>query len=170
MLVWVCVYVRVCVHAYRCLYVCVHACLSVHELVCFFNVTLTSFSSFCLFSLFSSFFSQGRYRSVVPFVSDVRAFLNSFKTKSTGSKVKSSLSTAAAAAAAAAALDEKEASPLKRRRFPVLPVQLTPPVQQGKKNGKLEKVDVDDPEISKANVEALLEFFNERLVVRLAIL
>ena len=103
---------------------------------------------------------------MVPLVSDVRAFLNSFKTKSTGSKVKSSLSTAAAAAAAAA-LDEKEASPLKRRRFPV---QSAPPVQQGKKNGKLEKVDVDDPEISKANVEALLEFFNERLVVRLAIL
>ena len=144
---------------------CMPVC--VHEWMCLFNVTLTSFSSFCLFSFLSSFFSQGRYRSVVPFVSDVRAFLNSFKTKSTGSKVKSSLSTAAAAAAA---LDEKEASPLKRRRFPVLPVQLTPPVQQGKKNGKLEKVDVDDPEISKANVEALLEFFNERLVVRLAIL
>ena len=78
-------------------------------------------------------------------MSDVRAFLNSFKTKSLSKSGK----TAAAV---------EEISPLKRRRFQVASVM----------KKKIEAV--DEIEVAKMNVETLIEFFNERLVCKLAIL
>lgn len=80
-------------------------------------------------------------------MSDVRAFLNSFKAKSLSKSGK----TAAAAAV-------EEISPPKRRRFQVASVT------------KKKTEAVDDIEVTKMNVETLIEFFNERLVCRLAIL
>ena len=78
-------------------------------------------------------------------MSDVRAFLNSFKAKSLSKSGK----TAAAV---------EEISPPKRRRFQVASVT------------KKKTEAVDDIEVTKMNVETLIEFFNERLVCRLAIL
>lgn len=81
-------------------------------------------------------------------MSDVRAFLNSFKTKSSVTKPGKT------------AVAVEEISPMKRRRFPVTPSTVS--------KRKVEAI--DDPEAVRANIEVLVEFFNDRLVGRLAIL
>ena len=59
-----------------------------------------------------------------------------------------------------AAAPVEDVSPLKRRRFPVQPVAAS------KKKVEI----IDDAETAKLNIEVLMEFFNDRLVGRLAIL
>lgn len=54
----------------------------------------------------------------------------------------------------------EDVSPLKRRRFPVQPVAVS--------KSKIEPI--DDADATKLNIEVLTEYFNDRLVGRLAIL
>lgn len=90
---------------------------------------------------------------MVPFVSDVRAFLNGMK-RGAASKGKTSEP------------EEVPSSPLKRRRFPVLPVATSGSNGSSSRGRPVQ----DKADSARQDMETLLEFFNDRLAPRLAIL
>ena len=144
--------------------------------------------------------NSGRYRSVGAFVSDVRAYISSFKVKrekDKGLDDKSSSSSSSSASgngesASLSAIGNGIASvddlPAKRRRIPVLPPSPPPSSSKAtagsggrsKHNDKSSsssssskgKNQTVEPVVVDVNedVEMLLEYFNDRLTPRLSIL
>ena len=101
----------------------------------------------------------GRYRSVVPFVSDMRAFLNSFKSSKNISRKSITLQPS-----------EEVSVSSKKRRFAVSPpIESKDSSSSTRKSASL-KNDKNEAEVARENMEVLLEFFNDRLVAHLAIL
>ena len=114
------------------------------------------------------------------FVSDVRAYIGSFKVKrekdkgSDNTDKGSSSSSASASGSGAIPVDDL---PAKRRRIPVLPASPPPSSSKAtagangrsKNNGKDQSVEPAVVDVNE-DVEALLEYFNDRLTPRLSIL
>lgn len=99
---------------------------------------------------------QGRYRSVVPFVSDMRAFLNSFKSsKNISRKINTPQPS-----------EEISVSTKKRRLAASNPVESKGSARKSASSKKVE----DEADVARENMEVLLDFFNDRLVAHLAIL
>ena len=111
---------------------------------------------------------NGRYRSVVAYVADIRAFLMSFRVKNkpgagAGAASKSPKPSSAPTPAPV------EELPSKRRRVPVLPSPVAAAAAGMKGDAKKEKKGEEPLPDANEDVEALLDFFNDRVAPRLSI-